>query len=122
MTAIIHTESTWRYVLPVSTCTAYRVQETARKCEAHDSFLITKVDHIIFYKLINNYASVPKFTQLRPLNSVEILTANRVRAAHAVSLLKAGLRVNSRAETGRLQDVGRACETRRLVQKDRGRR
>ena len=30
----------------------YRVQETARKREAHDSFLITKVDHIIFYKLI----------------------------------------------------------------------
>jgi len=91
MTAIIHTESTWRYVLPVSTCTAHRVQETARKCEAHDSFLITKVDHIIFYKLINNHASAPKFTQLRPLNSVEILTANRVRVARTVSLLKAGL-------------------------------
>jgi len=49
-------------------------------------------------------------------------TANRVRVAHAVLWLKAWLLVKSRARTGRPQDVGRACETQGLVQKNRGRR
>jgi len=50
------------------------------------------------------------------------VTANRVRVAHAVLLLKAWLLVKNRARTGRPQDVGRACEPHGLVQKNRGTR
>jgi len=57
----------------------------------------------------------------KPGKLVCAFTANRVCIAHTVLLLKAWLLVKSWARMGQPQDVGHACKTQGLVQKNWGR-